>query len=245
MLRQLSDAQKSVLASCSKSHPLDIDVRNWPLQNRAELYFSYDIIYLMLEANGFAKRVCMIPKLLLAAVSPTFSEHVLRQSDLDTFTFDVGHMDEDLQVQHCMALDSLYRWLTALCTPAAVDLQAPTFHSEIALRHIIRQLGMSIYLDKNTDMLILEAQMHTLQPWHITELLYARAIEVDAPYPAIIDDDPLLQYLAQRMIETMNRLRTQQLQEVYKWLAQSQNRCLLSAVWRLQQGKKESQVRGG
>ncbi|KAL1600550.1 hypothetical protein SLS60_006936 [Paraconiothyrium brasiliense] len=241
MTLEFTDAQKHALTCFGKPYPTDPDVRNWPIKDRNELFFSYDLITIFMAANtafGIVfGEVCVVSKYALAAVSQTFAEHLLQNPNLDTFTFDVGRMDNLLQQEHEKAINALNTWLINLSTPNITDLQAPTFYSEVSLRHIARQLGMRSYLTDRTDTFIRDAQTHPLQPWQITELLYASSIEVNAPYPIIMEDDPLLGYIVQKMSERKNSLRDHEKEKMNKWLEQEENKALASAMRRLEEGR--------
>jgi hypothetical protein len=238
MALEFSDAQKQVLTKYGKPHPVNPDVRTWPFQDRHDLFFSYDVITIFLEAQTprgeVCSEVCVAPRYALAAVSSTFAEHLMQKPDLDTFMFNVGRMDKTLQQEHERALNTLTTWLTTLATLTISDLKAPTFYAEIALRHIARQLGMNSYLTDCTDDFIHDTQEHTLQPWHITELLYASSIEIDGAFPIIMEDNPLLVYLAQRMVGAMNVLWAQEKEIVYRWLRRDENKALERAIRRLE-----------
>ncbi|KAJ4360789.1 uncharacterized protein N0V89_001356 [Didymosphaeria variabile] len=241
MTLEFSDAQKHALTGFGKPYLTDPDVRNWPLKDRHDLFFSYDLITIFIAANTSSGTVfgeiCVVSKYTLAAVSQTFAEHLLQNPNIDTFTFDVGRMNNFLRHEHEKALNTLNTWLINLSTPNITDLQAPTFYSEVSLRHIARQLGMSSYLTDRPDTFIHDAQTHILQPWQITELLYASSIEVNAPYPIVMEDDPLLGYLAQKLNETMNLLWAQEREQVHKWLEGEDNKALRTAMRRLREGK--------
>lgn len=240
MTLEFTDAQKHVLSSFGKPYPDEPDVRKWPLKDRNELFFSYELITIFVASHTSSistyDEVCVVPKLTLAAVSQTFAEHLFQNPNLETFTFDIGRMDKALQQEHKQALDTLNTWLTNLASTTVTDLSAPTFYSEVALRHIARQLRMSVYLADRRDSFIRDAQAHILQPWHITELLYASSIEINARLPIIPEDDTMLEYLAWKMIETTNYLWGYEKKEVHEWLGKKEHEALANAMRRLQEG---------
>ncbi|KAF2449834.1 hypothetical protein P171DRAFT_440283 [Karstenula rhodostoma CBS 690.94] len=241
MSLEFSDAQKQALAGYGKPFPANADVRRWAFQDRMDLLFSYDLITIFLEAEAswgpVCSEICVVPKYTLAAVSPIFAEHLLQKPELESFVFDVGHMDKALQEEHRKALNSLNTWLLNLATHTISDLKAPTFYSEISLRHIARQLGMRFYLTDRSHELVCGAQTHTLQPWQITELLYASSVDIDATFPIVMENDPLLGYLARKTVATADLLWGDERNEAYNWLRRKENKALESAMQRLQEGR--------
>lgn len=236
MSLEFTDIQKQALDGHGKYFPTNADVRTWSFQQRTDILFSFDLITVFLEAEiscgSVYTEVCVLPRYTLAAVSPTFAEHLLQKPDLEAFVFDVGRMDKNSQEEHQKALKTLNTWLLSLVEPPIYDLKAPTFYSEISLRHIARQLGMSFYLTEGTHELIRGAQTHTLQPWQVTELLYASSVDIDNAFPVITENHPLLRYLAQRMIATTDFLWGNEKTEVYNWLRRKENKALESAMQR-------------
>lgn len=147
-------------------------------------------------------------------------------------------MSQDLRKEHECALTALERWFQNLIMPTNQTLEAPTFYSEIALRHIVRQLGMSAYLPVRSKAFVRDAQKHTLQPWQMTEILYASSIEINALLPIIPVDDPLLLYLAHSMIERIRDMPAHK-QAMYQWLGEEENKVLGDAIQRLRIGENK------
>ncbi|KAK7177418.1 hypothetical protein PSPO01_16533 [Paraphaeosphaeria sporulosa] len=145
MSLEFTAAQKQVLESYGKPFPVNADIRTWPIQHRTDLLFSCNLITIFIEAvtscDSVCSEVCVLPKYALAAVSPTFAEHLLQKPNLESLVFDIGRMDNNLQKEHRKAVDTLCIWLMSLATPLIFDLKAPTFYSQISLRHLARQLG--------------------------------------------------------------------------------------------------------
>ncbi|KAL5417832.1 hypothetical protein PMIN04_007603 [Paraphaeosphaeria minitans] len=247
MILEFTDAQRKALASYGKPLPINADVRTWPIQDRTDLLFSSNLITIFMEAQtpcgSVYNEICALPRYILAAVSPTFANHLLQKPDLESFVFDIGHMDTNLQEEHRKAVETLYTWLTNLSIPLVFDLKAPTFYSEISLRHIARQLGMSFYLTERTDELIHDAQTHILQPWQVTEMLYASSIETNAALPLVMENDPLLGYLAEKMLETTDSMWEGERDKAFKWMRREENIVLLDAVQKLHEKRQRTAAR--
>lgn len=231
MSDELTDAQKQVLAGHSKPFPARADVRTWSLGHRTELLFSNNLVTIYMKVgtlfNQQPKELFALPKYALAAVSLIFAAYVLQQPGLDSFIINVGHMDKGLREEYQNALFTLERWVLSLPTDLILDLKAPTFYAELSLRHITRQLGMRFYLPERTEDFVRNAETHTLQPWQITELLYSSSLQKDAEWPVVMENDILLNYLAQRLKATTDSLWGEERDEVFNWLLKKDNDVLL------------------
>ncbi|KAJ4304524.1 hypothetical protein N0V90_000050 [Kalmusia sp. IMI 367209] len=220
------------------------DVRKWSLSTRADLLAGGTVALCLLtrtppNSNSESEliawtHVAYVPKYALAAISETFWEYWNNSRELNRLIFDVGNMDTALVRQHEVALKTLEEWMYNLCTTAVPDLQAPTFYSEISLRHIARQLHISHLLPARTQQFIVDAQTHTLQPWQITELLFSCSSEPGALIPVIPRNDPLLLFLARKMTNAMKSAvevpEKRQLDQIMRWLGKEQHMALKDAV---------------